>query len=116
MQLLKRNQQLIQYMNYSGSMSAITDSEGNYTGEYTETYTALKSVMGYVTPSKGEATEEMFGKDLDYDKILYVDKSCDMDEFSLLWVNTNSSAANDYIVSKIAESLNHKAIAIKKVR
>lgn len=116
MQLLKRNQQLIQYMNYSGSMSAVTDTEGFFTGEYNETYSALKSVMGYATPSRGEATEEMFGKDLDYDKILYVDKSCDIDEFSLLWVNADSSASNDYIVRKIAESLNHKAIAIKKVR
>ena len=116
MHLLSRNQQLIQYMNYSGTMSATTDTDGFYTGEYTESYTALKSVRGYLTPNKGEATEQMFGKDLDYDRILYVERSCDMNEFSLLWVNADSSAANDYIVSKVAESLNHKAIAIKKVR
>lgn len=116
MQLLKRNQQLIQYKNYDDSMSMTTDSDGFYTGEHDEVYSVLKSVMGYVTPSKGEATEQMFGKELDYDKILYVDKSCDIDEFSLLWVNAESTEPNDYVVKKIAESLNHKAIAIKKVR
>lgn len=116
MQLLNRNKQLIQYTTYSGSMSATKDTNGDYTGEYTETYSALKSIMGYVTASKGEAMEQMFGKDLDYDKILYVPKSCEIDEYTLLWLNASSSASNDYIVTKVAESLNHKAIAIKKVR
>ena len=116
MQLLNRNKRLIQYATYSGSMSMVTDSDGFYTGERTKFYGSVTTLMAYVTPSRGDATDEMFGKDLDYDKVMYTTKDCPIDEFSLLWLDASSSAPNDYIVSRVAESLNHKAIAIKKVR
>ena len=47
---------------------------------------------------------------------MYVPTSCDINEYALLWVNASSTASNDYIVKKVAESLNHKVIAIKEVR
>ena len=70
-----------------------------------------------MTPARGDASEEMFGKELDYDKVIYVPLSSDIDEYSILWVETSdTSSANNYVVRRIATSLNHKAIAIKKVR
>ena len=97
-------------------MSMTTDSDGNFTGERTKSYGSVTSMMAYITPSRGETAEEMFGKDLDYDKVMYTSKDCPIDEFSLLWLDASASAPNDYIVQRVAESLNHKAIAIKKVR
>ena len=117
MQLLERNKQTIKYKNYSGTQTLSTDSEGYYTGERTENYSDVKAVKAYVTANRGDASEEMFGKNLDYDNIMYIDKSSDINEYSLLWVHANPTTdANDYIVLRVATSLNHKAIAIKKVR
>ena len=116
MQLLKRNQKQMMYKTYAGSTSMTTDSEGFKTGEYEVSYGSLTTIYAYATPSRGEASDEMFGKDLDYDKIIYVPKDCPINEYALLWVDASSSASNDYVVQKVAESLNHKAIAIKKVR
>lgn len=117
MQLLKRNQSTIKYKNYSGTMTLKTDSSGDYTGEYTESYSELKTLQSYVTANRGNASDEMFGTSLDYDNVIYAPLWCDMDEYSLLWVFADASTAqNDYIVKRVATSLNHKAIAIKKVR
>lgn len=116
MQLLKRNKRTIKYKNYLGTMTMQTDTDGNYTGEYTEAYSDFKTAKLYATPDRGYASEEMFGMNLDYDKVIYAEPSVDIDEYSLLWVTAPTTDPNDYIVKKVAESLNHKAIAIKKVR
>lgn len=117
MQLLNRNKRAISYKTYGNQQVARTDTDGYYTGEYTETYSSVKTLKAYITANRGNADEEMFGTTLDYDNIIYADKSCDIDEYSLLWVEANPETdPNDYIVRRVATSLNHKAIAIKKVR
>lgn len=116
MQLLNRNKSTIQYKNYSGTMTLSTDSSGDYTGEYTETYSDLKTLKAYITANRGDAENEMFGTTLDYDNVIYAPLSCDMNEYSLLWVEASVTTPNDYVVRRVATSLNHKAIAIKKVR
>ena len=116
MQLLRRNQQTISYKNYMGETALATDSDGYFTGERTETYSDIKTLRAYITANRGNAEEEMFGTSLDYDNVIYADLSCDIDEYSLLWVHASTDSQNDYIVRRVATSLNHKAIAIKKVR
>lgn len=116
MQLLKRNKKTIKYKNYSGTQTPMTDDDGYYTGEYTEGYSELKTAKVYVTANRGDASEEMFGKNLDYDNILFAELDSDIDEYTILWVDAPTTAENDYIVLRVATSLNHKAIAIKKVR
>ena len=116
MQLLNRNKTTISYKNYSGTMTLTTDSGGYYTGERTESYSDMKTLKAYITANRGNTENEMLGTTLDYDNVIYADKSCDMDEYSLLWVEASITSPNDYIVKRVATSLNHKAIAIKKVR
>lgn len=116
MQLLNRNKATISYRNYNGEVTMATDSDGYFTSEYTEGYTPFKTLRAYITANRGNAEEEMFGTSLDYDNVIYADLSCDIDEYSLLWVNASTDTQNDYIVRRVATSLNHKAIAIKKVR
>lgn len=116
MQLLKRNKQTIKYKTYSHEMTPMTDSDGYFTGEYTEGYSEVKTAKVYITANRGDASEEMFGTTLDYDNIIYAELSTDIDEYSLLWVGVPTTGQNDYIVKRVATSLNHKAIAIKKVR
>lgn len=126
MQLLDRNKRTISYKTYSGTATESTGSDGYYTGERAVVYSALKTVKAYITANRGDATEEMFGKTLDYDNIMFVGLDSDINEYSILWVdaiptpistvNPDTNVPNDYVVVRVATSLNHKAIAIKKVR
>jgi len=114
MQTLKRNQQTIKYKNWV-SETAITDSDGNETGEYTQAYSNIVVQRAYVTPSQGIVDEKMFGEDVKYDKVIIVDKTT-INEQSILWVDDlDETHEHDYQVKKIAKSLNSYAIAIKKV-
>lgn len=115
MQLLKRNKSTIQYKNYNGNASMISDGE-YFTGERSVGYSEFKTLKAYITANKGNAEIEMFGTTLEYDNVIYAELPCDITETSLLWVHAGSSSANDYIVKKVATSLNHKAIAIQEVR
>lgn len=116
MQLLNRNKSTIKYKNYSGTMTLTTDSGGYYTGEHTESYTDFKTLKAYITANRGNAEDEMFGTTLDYDNVIYTDLTCDINEYSLLWVSASIGSPNDYVVKRVATSLNHKVIAVKKVR
>lgn len=116
MQLLKRNQQTISYKTYLGQTTETIDSEGYYTGERAVSYSELKTTRAYITAERGETSEQMFGKNLDYDRVMYLPMSSEIDEFSILWIETATTEANDYIVRRVATSLNHKVVAIKKVR
>lgn len=117
MQLLRRNKRTIKYKTYSHEQTPMVDEDGFYTGEYTEGYSDIKTLKAYTTANRGDASEEMFGTSLDYDNVIYVELNSDIDEYSLLWVEeTDTTKDNDYIVRRVATSLNHKAIAIKKVR
>lgn len=116
MQLLNRNKKTISYKTYTGTMTLTTDSGGYYTGERTESYSDVKTLKAYITANKGTADEDMFGTNLDYDNIIFAPLTCDIDEYSLLWVSASVTSPNDYVVKRVATSLNHKAIAIKKVR
>lgn len=117
MQLLERNKREIKYKTYGNAQTLRTDSDGYYTGEYKQTYSSLKTIRAYMTANRGDANEEMFGKELDYDNVIYAPLSCDIDEFSILWIGADATKEpSDYKVLRVATSLNHKAIAIKKVR
>lgn len=116
MQLLKRNKKTIKYKTYSNVMTPIVDDDGYETSEYTEGYSNVKTAQVYITANRGDASDEMFGTTLDYDNIIYAELSCDIDEYSLLWIDADTTEPNNYAVKRVATSLNHKAIAVKKVR
>lgn len=123
MRSLKRNEQTFYYALYGEEVEEI-DEEGNYTGETTIGYGNPVKVKANISASRGEASNEQFGVSLEYDKIIC---SCDMElpieETSILWVDTKpvldaietTKTKHDYIVKKVARSLNSVQYAIKKV-
>lgn len=123
MRSLKRNRQTFYYALYGTEVEEV-DDEGNYTGEITIGYENPVKAAGNISASRGEASTEQFGISLDYDKIVC---SCDMalpiDETTILWVDTTpildedgaTKTKHDYIVKKVAKSLNSVQYAIKKV-
>ena len=110
----------------------ITDEYGNMTGQYGVTYGKPIEIYGNISASIGEIQDRHFGESESYDKVIVLDKrDIPIDEYSLLWVDTlplldeNGNLVldddgveitpHDYIVKKVARSLNHLSIAIRKV-
>ena len=117
---LRRNERKIAYALYSGRVE--TQISGEYTGEYETTYASPVYAYMNVSAAKGSAEYEPFGIDTAYTKIMVTDDvNCPINEQTILWIGnvssleTDPTTPNDYIVVRVAKSLNHIAYAIKEV-
>ena len=123
MRLVKRNLRPIWYQLYQGSQAA-TDDEGYETGEPVISYADPVQLMCNISPASGKAQTMMFGTDENYDKAIVTDRmDCPIDENTVLFVDRepvyeDGKLANtyDYIVKRVAKSLNHISYAITKVK
>lgn len=120
MRTLKRNQRPVWYCLYSGE-DELKDSDGYYTGENGIGYEAPVKLMANVSPATGQSNTEMFGNLTDYDRVIVTDwVDCPIDENTVLFFDKepeDETSANgyNYIVRRVAKSLNSVAIAIRKV-
>ena len=123
MRTLLRNKTPFYYAPYLGE-TEITDEYGNRTGEYELTYGNPVRVSGNVSAAQGEMQNRQFGESESYDKVIVLDdRNTPIDEYSILWVDTlphlnedgSTDTPHDYIVRKVARSLNGVSIAISKV-
>ena len=87
MQTLQRNAFTVWYQVYAGQVE-IEDEYGNPTGSFADTYGPLQSAQLMVSPNKGDATLEVFGTLLDYDRVMSTaDTTCPIDEQTILWLD-----------------------------
>lgn len=121
MNTLKRNETEFYYCLYQGK-TAIVDEDLNATGEYGISYSDPVPMKANISQATGNTNLEQFGNSLDYDKsIVTCDMTCPIDENSVLFVDkeptfdTDGNPLYDYIVKKVAKSLNSISIAVKKV-
>jgi len=144
MKSLQRNKQKFYYSNYAGKKSVVDDS-GYETGEYEILYTPPLCTKANISAAQGETQIEQFGTSITYDRVIVTTKQLPIDENSILWVDVlpdfGSKALKtekgklinckngevllagdavvpgnyDYIVKKVAISLNSMSIAISKV-
>lgn len=120
MRCLNRNSIGFYYAVYQGSTPVLTKDEyGNEieTGEYEVSYDEPEYARGNISPAKGAVAVEVFGSTEGYDRVLVVDDpDTPIDEYTVLWVDTDDTdEPYDYIVRKVARSLNSASIAISKV-
>ena len=116
MRLVKRNLQEINYSLYQGQ-EPIYDEEGFETGEMTISYAEPVTLKVNVSPASGYAQNTLFGNLVAYDKIILTDDmNCAIDENTMLFVDVTTSEAPDYVVKKVAKSLNHIAYAVSQVK
>jgi hypothetical protein len=117
MRSLEINKVLIYYANPLPPQP-IYDEWGNETGEMEYKYDTPKPLKINVSPAKGELAIRQFGESEDYDKVMVTHlKNIDITNETVLWVdNLNTSEPHDYIVKKIAKSLNGTSYAIRKVK
>ncbi len=117
MRALERNKQPIYYALFEGK-TPIVDEYGNSTGEYRISYGAPIPYRLNVSAAKGEYESRQFGEMEDYDKVLVTDDlSLPILETSVLWIdNLDIEQPYDYVVKKVARSLNSISIAVSKVK
>lgn len=110
----------------------IEDEYGNVTGEYEVIHGNPMESFANVSAAQGEATTKLFGDNESYDKVVVMDNEAPLiDIYTVLWVDTVPQLDKDgalvldesgeiitpydYIVKKVAKSLNSVSIAISKV-
>lgn len=117
MRCLKRNQKPFHY-------ALFLRKEKREQGHgYKLIYGEPVAVKGNISPANGTTSVEQFGSDVDYDRVIVLDDpDCPIDEKSLLFIDVVPSRNNDgdyvydYVVKKLARSLNSVAVAISKVK
>lgn len=131
MKCLERNKVRFFYSLYQGK-EAITDDYGNVTGEYELKYGNPVEWYANISAAKGETQTQQFGENEAYDKVIVMDNEAPpINEYSVLWIDsapqldedgslvTNDQGEivtpHDYIVKKVAKSLNVVSLAICKV-
>lgn len=110
------------YCLYTGSQM-LTDSDGYKTGEKKLAYSEPVKMEANISAAKGNSEAEMFGTNLEYSRVIVTcDMDCPIDENTVLFVDKApafDAAMNpvfDYVVKRVARSLNVISIAIAKVR
>ena len=131
MRMMERNKSKFFYALYKEKVPK-TDEYGNVTGEYEIIRDNPVEFFANISAAKGETSTRQFGESESYDKVIVMDNEAPtLDIYSVLWVdtvplldNTGALALDesgkvitpyDYIVKKVAKSLNSVSIAISKV-
>ena len=124
MRCMARNKSKFYYASYIGKTEMV-DEYGNLTGEYEVAYGDPIECKANISAAQGEMQNQWFGESESYDKVIVLDDvNAPINEYSILWVDTlptltedgKTSTPYDYIVSKVARSLNGVSLAIRKVR
>lgn len=137
MRCLKRNQRPFYYCLYHGKTPLI-DEYGNETGESIVTYEQPVMMYANISQATGQSNTEQFGNLENYDKVIVTDDlNCPIDENSVLFIDKEPDESDvltheptaitvtdvtvevptpDYIVRRVAKSLNSVSIAVRKVR
>lgn len=131
MRCMQRNKVVFYYALFSKRVP-IVDEYGNDTGEYDVQHGNPVKSSANISAAKGETQTRQFGENVSYDKVIAMDNdSPPIDEYSILWIDTmpelnaDGSLAvdsegkvktpHDYIVKKVAKSLNSVSYAVSKV-
>ena len=117
---LKKNKQPVYFSVYMG-MAEIIDADGRFTGETYPAYSDPELVMLNHSPASGETVLLAFGDFKDYSRLICTTRKFPFDEQSRLWVDKipddtlAEPTDHNYIVRKVAKSLNSWLYAIQEV-
>ena len=131
MRTLNRNKRRFFYALYLDKVP-IQDEWGNNTGEYKLLFSKPIESFGNISAARGETSTQAFGENEIYDKVLVMDSEAPpIDEYSILWIdslprlnrsgellldeNQKVLTPHDFIVKRVAKSINSVSFAISKV-
>ena len=123
MRTLERNKQSFYYAIFLDKKEII-DDYGRHTAEYKTSYSPWKPFKANISPARGESEAELFGTDVQYDRVFVTDDiNCDINENTVLAIDIAPNVREtadvlpifDYVVTKKAKSLNSISYAVAKV-
>ena len=115
MRCMARNKRPIWYAQYLRT-DPVTDEYGNITGYEPVHDTPVEGKANY-SPARGETESMIFGDSESYDRVIVADSAMPkLTEQTLLWIGkTPDDGEHNYIVKKVADSVNGFLYAIKQV-
>ena len=121
MKTLKRNQVSLWYLLYDHK-EPMKDEDGNETGESQVFYKTAVQMSANVSAATGTAQVEQFGNLAGYDQVIVTDDlACPIDENTALFLDKEPEYDEDglplydYLVKRVAKSLNSISYAVSKV-
>lgn len=121
MKAMERNKRTFWYCLYDRK-EPIIDEDGNETGEEQIVYKPAQSLRANISAAIGSSQVEQFGNLAGYDKVIVTDDtSCPIDENTVLFIDKDPAHDEDgkplydYMVKRVARSLNSVSIAVTKV-
>ena len=121
MKVMERNKRTFWYCLYDRK-EPIVDEDGNETGEEQIVYKPAQSLRANISAASGSSQVEQFGNLAGYDKVIVLDDtSCLIDENTVLFIDKepeyddDGKPLYDYMVKRVARSLNSVSIAVTKV-
>ena len=115
MRILKRNEQPFWFALYEGREEVLVG--GLRTGQFAPSYTEPIPAKGNISAARGDTTASPFGADVVYDKVIALGEDLGIDEHSVIWIDKDPEEGepHDYIVRRVAKSLNSVLLAISRV-
>lgn len=120
-----KNERPLYVLNYKGK-TAYIGSDGYETGEETITYSKAIPFKANISGAKGNSAVEVFGTNLDYDKVLTLSQrkfgELKITDNSVFFIeikptyDSNHYPLYDYRVKRIADTPNEVVIALERVR
>lgn len=121
MKVMERNKRTFWYCLYDRK-EPIIDEDGNETGEEQIVYKPAQSIRANISAASGSSQVEQFGNLAGYDKVIVLDDtSCLIDENTVLFIDKepehddDGKPLYDFMVKRVAKSLNSVSIAATKV-
>lgn len=117
MRCLIRNKTPFQYRTYLGVNKVQVG--GLYTGVEKTLYSEPVTRVASISSARGNSQTEQFGTLEGYDKVIVTHENLPIDENSVINIEnpiSKSTEPYDYIVKRVAKTLNYTAIAIAKVK
>lgn len=116
MRTLEINKQPMWYALRTGK-TEIMDEYGNHTGVFKEQYGTPVYYPVNMSEGRGTVDANMFGINADYDRtFVTTDMSCPIAEDSIIWFGADPTTdPHNYVVHRIANSLNSITVAIRGV-
>ena len=113
MRTLNRNKSPFWYLLYDSKAPA-KDEYGNETGEELVVYKPAVAMNANISAATGSAQVEQFGNFAGYDKVIVTDDlSCPIDKEPQY--DEDGKPLYDYMVKRVAKSLNSISYAVSKV-
>ena len=111
----ERNKIVIYYALYLGKVETV-DDDGYKTGMFAPVYSTPVKKRMCVSPARGSNDVELFGANTNYTNVIATtDMHCPIDENSVLWIWRGVDQPHNYIVTRVARSINSILYAVREV-